>query len=263
MRDMGLVSFSEPMKALFNQGIILGEDSEKMSKSRGNVVAPDNLVDQYGADVVRVYLMFMAPWELGGPWNSEGIGGITRFINRVWRLANSDPAPGHKPESISPIDFNRLIHKAIHKVTNDMESFKFNTMLSALMEFTNHLVRHQGSEICSNALWQQAIDSLILMIAPVAPHFAEELWSNSGHKQSVHIQEWPQFDPEALIEDIVTIPIQINGKLRDTISMPAGTTQDTALASAMASDRIQIFVENKIIIKVIWVPDRMLNLVVK
>ena len=263
MRDMGLVRFSEPMKALYNQGIILGEDSEKMSKSRGNVISPDNLVEQHGADVVRVYLMFMAPWELGGPWNSDGIGGISRFINRVWRLVNNDPAPGHKPESISPKDFNRIIHKAIHKVTNDMESFKFNTMLSALMEFTNHLVKHQGSEICSSALWQQAIDSLILMMAPVAPHITEELWSLRGHKKSVHLQSWPEYDSEAMIQDTVTIPVQINGKLKDTITIPLETDQDSALAAAMAKEKIINSIGTKEVFKIIWVQGRLLNLVVK
>lgn len=263
LRDMGLVKFSEPMKALFNQGIILGEDSEKMSKSRGNVISPDDLVEQYGADVVRVYLMFMAPWELGGPWNSDGIGGISRFLNRVWRVVNNETSQGHRPESISERDFNRIIHKAIHRVTNDMENFKFNTMLSGLMEFTNQLVKHQGSEICSSHLWQQAIDSLILMLAPVAPHLAEELWSSKGNKQSVHVQPWPQYDVDALVEDTVTIPVQINGKLRDTITLPAGSDQDAALEAAKLSTKINNLLENKKIIKIIWVQDKMLNLVVK
>lgn len=263
MRDMGLIEFSEPMKALFNQGIILGEDSEKMSKSRGNVVAPDDLVEQYGADTVRIYLMFMAPWELGGPWNSEGIGGMTRFLNKVWRLANQEISPGHKPESISESDFNRLIHKTIHRVTHDMENFKFNTMLSALMEYSNHLVKHQGSNVCGSALWQQAIDSLILMLAPAAPHICEELWHRQGHKDSIHLQPWPQYDPKALVEDNVIIPVQINGKLKDTISVPTGLDKDAAQKAAAASEKVASSIEGKQITKVIWVQDKLLNLVVK
>lgn len=263
MRDIGLVKFSEPMKALFNQGIILGEDSEKMSKSRGNVIAPDDLVEKYGADAVRIYLMFMAPWELGGPWNSDGIGGISRFLSRVWRLAVNESSPGHKPESSTEKDFSRLIHKTVCRVTNDMESFKFNTMLSALMEFTNSLVKLQGSEISGTPLWKQAIDSLILMLAPVAPFIAEEMWSLQGHRRSVHLQEWPQYDPEALVEDTVVVPVQINGKLRDTVTVPTGLDQDAALKAALAGEKVPVFLEDKKIVKIIWVQDKLLNLVVK
>lgn len=263
LRDIGLVKFSEPMLSLFNQGIILGEDSEKMSKSRGNVVAPDDLVDEYGADAVRVYLMFMAPWELGGPWNSDGIGGITRFLSRVWRLAINEPTPGREPEPISEKDFNRIIHKTIFRVTNDMESFKFNTMLSALMEFTNHLLRHQGSNVCGSVLWQQAIDSLILMLAPVAPFLSEELWHLQGHQKSVHLQPWPQYDPDALVEDTIVVPIQVNGKLKDTITVPAGLDQAGAQAAALQSEKIASIIQDKKILKFIWVQDKLMNLVVR
>ncbi|MGI6364688.1 MAG: leucine--tRNA ligase [Bacillota bacterium] len=263
MRDMGLVKLSEPMRSLFNQGIILGEDSEKMSKSRGNVVAPDALVSEHGADAVRIYLMFMAPWELGGPWNSDGIGGITRFLNRVWRLVSDEPAPGREPEPISPEDLNRLINKTIYRVTHDMEQFKFNTMISALMEYTNSLIKHQGSNMCGAALWQQAIDSLVLMLAPAAPFIAEELWHRQGHKESVHLQAWPQYDPEALVESTITVPIQVNGKLRDTIKVPVGLSQEEAQAAAIKAEKIATILEDKKIIKFIWVPDKLINLVVK
>jgi len=263
MRDMGLIDFSEPMKSLFNQGIILGEDSEKMSKSRGNVVAPDDLVDKYGADAVRVYLMFMAPWELGGPWNSDGIGGAVRFLNRVWRLGNAQLPPNHQPETISEKDFRRLVHETIQKVTDDMESFKFNTMLSALMEYTNHLIKHQGSQLEQSPLWAQAVDALILMLAPVAPFITEELWSLRGHDNSVHIQPWPQYDSQALVKDSITVPIQINGKLRDTITVPTGLDQDAAQEAAQSSEKIKQFIGNKKIVKAIWVPDKLINLVVK
>jgi leucyl-tRNA synthetase len=262
MRDLGLVKISEPMTALFNQGIILGEDSEKMSKSRGNVIAPDDLVQEYGTDAVRVYMMFMAPWELGGPWNSEGISGVTRFLNRVWRLAEGEPSE-QTPEPIAPEDFKSLLHKTIHRVTGDMESFKFNTMISALMEFSNLLSKHQGGEISSTALWQQAIDTLLLMLAPLAPFMAEELWRRRGHQESIHLQKWPQYDPEALIDKSVTIPVQINGKLRDTITIATGLDQEAAVQAAKSSTKIALALENKKIIKIIWVQDKLLNLVIK
>ncbi|HBI56140.1 MAG TPA: leucine--tRNA ligase, partial [Firmicutes bacterium] len=262
MRDMGLINISEPMTALYNQGIILGEDSEKMSKSRGNVIAPDNLVQQYGADAVRVYMMFMAPWELGGPWNSDGIGGVTRFLNRVWRLAAGEPSE-QAPEPIAPEDFKGLLHKTIHRVTGDMESFKFNTMISALMEFSNHLAKHQGAEISETALWQQAIDALLLMLAPLAPVMTEELWHRRGHTESIHLQQWPKFDPEALIDKSVTIPIQVNGKLRDTITIGTSLDQEAVLRAAMSSAKISQALDNKNILKIIWIQDKLLNLVVK
>lgn len=262
MRDVGLIKISEPMTALFNQGIILGEDSEKMSKSRGNVIAPDDLVQEYGADAVRVYMMFMAPWELGGPWNSEGIGGVTRFLNRVWRLAADEPSE-QTPEPIAPADFKRLLHKTIHRVTGDMENFKFNTMISALMEFSNHLTKHQGGAISETALWQQAIDTLLLMLAPLAPFMAEELWRRRGHTDSIHLQQWPQYDSEALIDKSVTVPIQVNGKLRDTITIATGLDREAAVQAAKSSAKIALALENKKIIKIIWVQDKLLNLVVK
>lgn len=262
LRDMGLVDFSEPMRALFNQGIILGEDSEKMSKSRGNVVAPDQLVKAYGADVVRAYLMFMAPWDQGGPWSSDGIGGIQRFLNRVWRLGINEPV-NQNPEEMSKREFTRMLHKIIQKVTHDMEHFKFNTMLSALMELTNILTRTQTSSLCSTPLWHQAMDSLLLMLAPVAPFLTEELWHRRGHKASIHRQPWPQYDPAALVEETVTIAVQVNGKLRDTITIAANCSKEQALAAAKASNKVAGFIHGKALVKTIYLPDKLLNLVVR
>ncbi len=262
MRDMGLVKISEPMTALFSQGIILGEDSEKMSKSRGNVIAPDNLVQQFGADAIRVYMMFMAPWELGGPWNTDGIGGVTRFLNRVWRIATGEPS-GQNSEQIKAEDFKRLLHQTISRATGDMESFKFNTMVSALMEFSNLLSKHQGAKISHTDLWQQAVDSLLLMLAPLAPFMAEELWHLRGHEKSIHLEQWPNFDPEALIEKTITVPIQVNGKLRDTVSLDAGLSQEAVLEVTRKNDKIALALEGKTLLKVIWIQDKLLNLVIK
>jgi leucyl-tRNA synthetase len=263
LRDMGLVKFGEPMRSLFNQGIILGEDSEKMSKSRGNVVAPDSLVSQHGADVVRTYLMFMAPWELGGPWNSEGIGGISRFLNRVWRLVSGEYAPIQTPEEISERDLCRQLNLTIKRVTAEMEQFKFNTMLSGIMEFTNLLMRCQGSAASKTELWQQCLDSLVLLLAPVAPHMTEELWQLRGKDDSVHSQRWPNYDEAALVQDEVVIPVQLNGKLRDTITIPTNASENQAMALARESVKIQSALEGKALIKVIYIQNRMLNLVIR
>lgn len=262
MRDLGLVSISEPITALFNQGIILGEDGEKMSKSRGNVVAPDDLVNRYGADAVRVYLMFMAPWELGGPWNSEGINGVTRFLNRVARLAM-----GQEPESrarvVSPDDIQGFLHKTIKRVTEEMECFKFNTMISALMELSAFLAKNRGEGAQGNLLWAQAIDTLLLLLAPLTPVLSEEMWQRRGHKTSVHLQPWPTYDPEAISEKTVTVPIQINGKLRDTMVIPPGLAEEGALKAARGRDKVILALDGKTVIRTVWVPDKLLNLVVK
>ncbi|MTI94795.1 MAG: leucine--tRNA ligase [Firmicutes bacterium] len=263
MRDMGLLNFSEPMRSLFNQGIILGEDSEKMSKSRGNVVAPDDLVAEHGADTVRAYLMFMAPWELGGPWNSEGIGGISRFLNKVWRLAMGEQISTQKPQQTTEEELNRLINSTIKRVTEDMENFKFNTMLSALMEYTNQLVRWQGSKLATSPLWQQGIETLILLLAPVAPHLCEELWQQTGHQNSVHLQKWPVYDPNALVKNTIEIPVQVNGKLRGTITISPDINQEQAVEIAQKNSKINSHLQQKTIVKIIYVPKKLLNLVVK
>jgi leucyl-tRNA synthetase len=181
----------------------------------------------------------------------------------VWRLVTGAPSPGREPEDIGEKDFQRLLNKTIARVTKDMENFKFNTMIAALMEFTNSLAKHQGGNLCGTALWQMAIDSLVLMLAPVAPFISEELWRRLGHTQSVHVQAWPQYDPDALVEDAIVVPIQINGKLRDTISVPTGLSKDEAMAAAHESPKIATLLDGKNIVKFIWVPDKLINLVVK
>lgn len=262
MRDLGLVTIDEPMTALYNQGIILGEDSEKMSKSRGNVIAPDMFVRRYGADAVRIYMMFMAPWELGGPWNSDGLSGVIRFLNRVWRLGLGQSSEA-KQESADPEDFRRTLHKTISRVTEDMENFKFNTLISALMEYSTYLAKCQGGALGAGEDWHEAVDTLLLLLAPLAPFFTEELWRRRGKHTSIHLQPWPQFDPQALIKKNVTVPIQLNGKLRDTMTIAAGLAEQAACQQALAQEKIKQSVAGKKIIKVIWVQDRLLNLVVK
>ena len=267
MRDLGLVDFDEPMLKLFNQGVILGEDSEKMSKSRGNVVSPDALVEQYGADVVRTYLMFMAPWDQGGPWSHAGIEGSVRFLNRLWRLAHpswretsgSDPDGGDLTEE----DLYRSLHRTISRVTRDFESFKFNTAIASLMEFINLLTPAQEGPLAQRELWRQSVDTLILLVAPIAPHLAEELWQVRGRGGSVHQQEWPRYDESALAEETITLVVQVNGRVRGNVEVERGAEQDQVEKLASSNERVASFLEGKEVVKVILVPDRLINFVVK
>jgi leucyl-tRNA synthetase len=266
MRDIGVVDFDEPMLRLFNQGIILGEDSEKMSKSRGNVVDPDDLVSQYGADAFRSYLMFIGPWEDGGPWNSQGIEGVTRFLNRVWSVVCDEPAVsedgGYYPRAAER-DLLRIMHQTIRKVTGDMDAFKFNTMLAALMEFNNYLIKAKGTPIVYTPFWNEAVRTLILLLAPSAPHMTEELWHQIGGQESVHVQAWPEWSDELAAEDVVMLVVQINGKVRDKFEAPAGIEEKEAIEQALGSPRLEKYLDGKDIVKVIFVEGRLVNIVVK
>lgn len=264
-RDMGILEGSdEPMVQLRNQGIVLGEDSEKMSKSRGNVVAPDAFVDRYGSDTVRSYLMFFARWDQGGPWNSRGIEGTSRWLRRVWSLFSgthqqTEPVPGPGPGIEEKL--RRKVHQTLRQVTRDFESFQFNTIVAALMELSNEMsLAHQKGAYGSPA-WVEAREIYLLMLAPVTPHIAEELWALSGRDESVHLQLWPVVDEDAAREDEVTIVVQVNGKLRGRLTLPAGASEETARELALASPGATRFTEGKTIRKVIVVPDRLVNIV--
>ena len=265
MRDMGLVDFDEPMQRLFNQGIILGEDSEKMSKSRPNVVGPDDLVARYGADTVRAYLMFIGPWEQGGPWNSQGIEGIYRFLSRVWSLVvdESEKRPDGQPSEKDVRDLQRIAHQTIRKVTTDIEHFRFNTMISALMTFSNRLMKARETAIYGTPTWDEALDNLLLLMAPSMPHAIEELWQRRHPGPSVHVQQWPEFDPEIAKETTFTLIVQINGKVRDKIEVSADIGEDEAKEKALNSGGARRHVEGKEIVKVIYVGGKLVNIVVK
>ncbi len=192
IRDIGLVDFDEPFIKLFNQGTIIYQ-GDKMSKSRGNVVTPDVYVSEIGADAVRAYLMFIGPWELGGEWSDKGIVGMSRWVNRVWNLVTA----GYSQTKVDPAvekELNRLLHKTIKKVTDDMDRFRFNTMLAALMEFTNYLSKIQDAGTVSLSLWNEAVTDLLLLLAPTAPHLTEELWESADHAYSIHNQPWPKVE---------------------------------------------------------------------
>ena len=264
MRDMGLLDFDEPMTGLRNQGIILGEDSEKMSKSRGNVVAPDDLVERYGADTVRGYLMFGWRWEQGGPWDSHGIEGVVRWLPRVWNLVleppPSSPPMGGKEGGIA--DLHRWTHKTIRRVTDDMEAFTFNTIIAGLMEFTNALIKAKQTPVYGTEAWEEAIETLLLLLAPCCPHIAEELWTRTNHPYSVHLQSWPQFNADLAAEKVITLVVQVNGKVRARLEVPAGITEEAARETALSDENIQRHTGGKEIRKIIYVPGRLVNIVV-
>jgi leucyl-tRNA synthetase len=237
LRDIGLVQQDEPWRRVFNQGQILGADGERMSKSRGNVQDPDDLVRQYGADTVRLFLMFMGPWDQGGPWSPSGIGGVHRFLNRVWTLAldpngiePSDPDAGRLPAGEDDAAAERVIRHAAHRtlrdVTADYEAFRFNTMVAKLMELSNVLFGYRGTDVAGGPAWDEAVRLLLLMLAPAAPHITEELWSrrvaDAGEPwRSIHTERWPAVDEAAAATETREVPIQINGKVRDRIVVPS------------------------------------------
>jgi leucyl-tRNA synthetase len=264
MRDLGLIDFGEPFLRLFNQGIILGEDSEKMSKSRGNVIDPDALVDELGADTVRLFLMFLGPWNLGGPWNSRGIVGPQRFLERAFTVV-TDTAHNATEERDDDAtrQLRRVTHQTIRDVTRDVESFSFNTMVAHLMEFVNELMRQKDDAVAETAAWREALETLALLMAPAAPYMAEELWSRLDKPFSVHTQEWPTWSEELAAEDTIEVAVQVNGKVRGHIELPADAGEAEALSAAKANDRIRDYLDGKTIVKEIYVPGRLVNFVVR
>ncbi len=263
IRDIGLVDFDEPFIRLFNQGTIVTQH-QKMSKSRGNVVNPDEYVAKLGADTVRAYLMFVGPWEQGGEWNDDGISGIHRWLNRVWKLLmdiEEREFPESSSDSEAARDLQYHLHKTIRKVTNDLEGFRFNTMLATLMEFTNHLTNIAVTKSVERASWHEALGTLLLLLAPTAPHLAEELWAASGHPYSIHNQSWPTWIEELTENEQVTLVIQVNGRLRDKILVPSSITETEACEMALSREKIKPHLERKEVIRMVYVPKRLVNLV--
>jgi len=262
LRDMGYIDFNEPFQRLFNQGTIIS-GKHKMSKSRGNVVTPDDYVNTVGADTVRAYLMFVAPWEQGGEWNDSGISGISRWLNRVWNLVLDGYKASHAGKADAQKELYRLIHKTIKKVTVDMENIRLNTMISALMEMTNYLLKVKEEGSVSAQDWEKSIETLLVLLSPTAPHIAEELWEQTGRKYSIHNVKWPEWDETLVKEDEITLIVQVNGKLRDRISVTASIGEAEAREKALNSVKAKPFFEGKENIKVIYVPGRLINIVVK
>jgi leucyl-tRNA synthetase len=264
LHDLGHVPFIEPFKQLRNQGMILAPDGkEKMSKSKGNVITPDEVVEEHGADALRAYEMFISDFEQATPWSTQGLGGTYRWLRRAWELllAPSDrPAPDASTEPADR-ELRRAMHKAIRKVSADIAGFRFNTVVSALMEFTNTI--NDAQSRVSRAAFDEARDILLLMLAPVAPFMAEEIWARKRRPYSIHQQRFPAFDAALAADEVMTIPVQINGKLRDRIELPAGASEAEAKNAALRAGNIQKHLGGKTPSKVIYVPGKMVSIVVK
>ena len=277
LNDLGIVREREPWLRLFNQGQILGADGERMSKSRGNVQDPDELVGRYGADSVRLFLMFMGPWAQGGPWSTTGIEGVHRFLRRLWTVAidptgrePGDAEAGRLPAGMTAEaaaeNLRRAAHRTLKRVTDDHADFGWNTMISALMELTNKLIRLRGTEVAGGDAWDEAVRLSLLMLAPLAPHIAEELWARRAAARgeewtSVHTQRWPEYSPELVAEDQIELPVQVNGKLRDVITVPAGLSQAEVEQIVLARNKVRALVDGPGVARVVHVPGRLVNVV--
>ncbi len=264
IRDMGMVDFSEPFLKLFNQGTIT-KDHTRMSKSRGNVVNPDDYVASLGADTVRSYLMFIGPWEQGGEWDDSGINGLSRWLNRVWNLVLDDyienSSAGNREQAET--ELTRVMHQTIRKVTQDIERIRFNTMIAALMEYTNTLHRIKESAAISASAWEESIKTLLLLLAPSAPHITEELWQRKVYTYSVHQQDWPEWDESLAREEEITLVVQVNGKLRERVAVPLSITESEAREMAAGQSKVQAHLDGREVVKVIYVPGKLVNFVVK
>ena len=262
LRDLGMLNFDEPFVRLLNQGTIL-HNGQKMSKSRGNVIAPDDYVGDLGSDVVRTYLMFMGPWERGGDWSDGGINGVARWTNRVWDICERDSRIlDDLPTDTDAVrNLRRDLHKTIRRVGEDIESFKFNTAIAAMMEFSNSLNQAWDRKDVDAEVWNESLKSLALMMSPITPFLSEELWEKLGHPYSVHQQDWPAWDPELAADEMITLVVQVNGRLRDRIEVPADISEEDAQEKALASQRVKTHTEGKTIRRVIYVPGRLVNVV--
>ena len=289
LRDMGHLAFDEPFTALRNQGQILGADHQRMSKSRGNVVNPDDLTARYGSDTVRLFLMFIGPWDQGGPWNPSGIEGVHRFLGRVWAVAEASAGtrvrqvPGMPPaqslvgeppgsgqpeprQTLAAIEggsreLRHIAHRTIKEVGEDYAVFHFNTAISKLMELSNALARARDDGMAGTDAYAEAVDTLLLLLAPIAPHIAEELWARRGRPYSIHQQAWPTFDPALAAAEMIELPVQVDGKLRDRLVVEPGTPAGEIERLALASERVQAYLKGRAPAKVIQIPGRLVNIV--
>ncbi|MEO8666762.1 MAG: leucine--tRNA ligase, partial [Ignavibacteria bacterium] len=259
--DLGYVSHDEPFKKLFNQGMILGEDGVKMSKSRGNVINPADIISSHGADSLRLFEMFLGPLEATKPWNTKGVEGLNRFLNRIWRLIVDENTGNIKYSIVSdePDEkINKLLQQTIKKVTDDIEDgdMKFNTAISYLMIFVNELYK-------LDKVSRSTIKKLILLLSPFAPHISEELWQRLGHDSSIQNEKWPQYDAELIKEDVVTVVFQVNGKVRAKQEFDVNTDEKILENTALNNENVKKFITGKEILKIVTVKNKMINIVAK
>ncbi|MBY0060964.1 MULTISPECIES: leucine--tRNA ligase [Priestia] len=253
--DIGVVPTKEPFQKLFNQGMILGENNEKMSKSKGNVVNPDEIVESHGADTLRLYEMFMGPLDASIAWSTKGLDGARRFLDRVWRLLVDDNGElSSKVQESNDTTLERVYHQTVKKVTEDYEGLRFNTGISQLMVFINDAYK-------VDVLPKQYVEGFVKLLAPICPHTTEELWSKLGHEDTISYEAWPAFDEAKLVDDEVEIVVQINGKVRAKLNVPAEASREELQDIAMANEDVQEFIEGKTVRKVIAVPGKLVNIV--
>jgi len=253
--DIGVVPTKEPFQKLFNQGMILGENNEKMSKSKGNVVNPDEIVESHGADTLRLYEMFMGPLDASIAWSTKGLDGARRFLDRVWRLLIEDNGElSSKVQESNDTTLERVYHQTVKKVTEDYEGLRFNTGISQLMVFINDAYK-------VDVLPKQYVEGFVKLLAPICPHTTEELWSKLGHEDTISYEAWPAFDEAKLVDDEVEIVVQINGKVRAKVNVPAEASREELQDIAMANEDVQEFIEGKTVRKVIAVPGKLVNIV--
>jgi leucyl-tRNA synthetase len=248
--DEGIVKHDEPFLKLVHQGLILGENNEKMAKSKGNVVNPDDVVRAEGADALRLYEMFMGPLDQVKPWQTSGIQGVRRFLDRVWTVATGDLADAIDAET------ERTVHKTIRKVTQDIAQLRFNTAISTLMI----LARHLGEK---RPVARPAVHALVLLLSPFAPHIAEELWQRLGHAESLAYEPWPAYREELCRDDVVEIAVQVNGRVRGRVTIAPDTSEAEARAAAQAEKNVQDHLAGKTVSKFVYVPGRIVNFIVR
>jgi leucyl-tRNA synthetase len=259
-RDLKIVKGNEPMMQLRNQGQILGPDGQRMSKSRGNVIDPDEQVRKYGADTVRAFLMFGYRWAEGGPWETGNIQGVNRWLNRVWNTLLEDAGAQKANEDVQK-GLRRKTHQILKAVTRDYKEFEFNTIISGLMELLNFMDDAKQRGVYGSPVWEESVRIYLCMLAPIAPHISEEIWHQLEFKGSVHRQKWSEVDESATIEDELTLVVQINGKVRDRMTVSVDITEEEATKRALASELVQKFLEGKTTKKIIYVPGKLINIV--
>lgn len=281
--DLGHVPFVEPFKSLRNQGMILSPDKvadengreyyQKMSKSLGNVITPDEVIAEHGADALRGYEMFISDFSMTVPWNTQGVPGVRRWLDRVWRIVLGEDEGDRGAKSVergakedalrpSPLALRRVAHQTMQRYEKNTADFSFNTVISTMMEYTNALYKAREAGLAGTSEWREAIDILLRLLAPIAPHMAEELWARAGNAYSIHQQSWPMFDAEAAKDDEIVIPVQVNGKLRDRVTVAADAGEEAIKTLALAADKVVKAIDGKTPKKVIYVPGRMVSVIV-